>query len=127
MNESSFDQWAIIEVFGHEKYAGHVSSTNVGGHAMILLEVPEVQNMKVTLPAFTKYISLSSVFSITPVGEEYAREMAAKLSKQPISGYEHQQVITQLAKKATEDLTLTEIKKLMDRQALLTGVEEDQD
>lgn len=124
MQPSDFHSWAIIEVFGHEKFAGEVSTAKVGDSSMIMLSVPEIKNEKVTLPGFVKYINHQSVFSITPVSEEYAREMAVQLSKHPVEGYDHQQVIRQLAKHATEQMTLAEMKKLMDRQLLATGEEE---
>ncbi len=118
MENTNFEQWAVLEIFGHEKYAGLVTTETIVGSAMIKLEVPEVTNLEVTLPAFVKLFNHASVYSITPVSEQYARSMAAKLSKQPIQGYEHEQVITQLAKRATEKMTLNEIKKLMNNGLL---------
>lgn len=111
--EEKFSQWAIIEVYGHEKYAGKVSETNIAGVGMLMLEVPEITNQEVTLPGFTKLLGMNSIFSLTIVDEEYAREMARKLSKHPVEGYEHKEVIRQLARKATEEMTLTEIKRLV--------------
>lgn len=131
MNQENltFAHWAIVEVFGHEKYAGHVSTEQVGGVSMLRLDVPEVQNMEVTLPAFCKFLNPSSVFSITPVSEEYAVQMAVKLSKHPIEGYEHREVIKQLAKRATEQMTLAEIRKLTDGGSLISadGGDDDED
>ena len=121
MQQSDFQTWAIIEVFGHEKYAGEVSTAKVGDSSMVMLSVPEVQNHEVTLPGFVKYINHSSVFSITPVSEEYAREMAVQLSKHPVQGYEHRQVIQQLAKKATEQMTMGELKKMLQLDAAQGG------
>ena len=118
MQSSDFNHWAVIEVFGHEKFAGQVSTAKVGDASMIMLEVPEVKNGDVTLPGFVKYINHSSVFSITPVSEEYAIKMASQLAQHPVQGYEHKEVIRQLAKKATEEMTLAQIQKLISNGAL---------
>ena len=122
MQNSDFNHWAVIEVFGHEKFAGEVSTAKVGDASMIMLEVPEVENGDVTLPGFVKYINHSSVFSITPVSEEYAIKMASQLAQHPVQGYEHKEVIRQLAKKATEEMTLAEIQKLMSNWALEASI-----
>lgn len=113
-NQTKFESWAVVQVFGHESYAGHVSEFNMGGASYLRIEVPEVQNMQVTLPSFVKLVNHNSVFDITPVSEEYAKEMAAQLSKHPITGYNHTQVIKQLAKTATEQMTMQEIRKLIE-------------
>jgi hypothetical protein len=116
MQTNDFNYWAVIELFGHEKYAGKVSVQKVGESTMIMLEVPETpksETLGMYLPGFVKFINHSSVFSITPVDEEYAKGMAATLKKQPVAGYEHKEVITALAKKVTSEMTLAEINKLL--------------
>lgn len=114
----SFDQWAILEVLGHQKYAGKVSSQSIAGASMLLLEVPEVKNEEVTLPAFQKFFNTSSIYCVTPVSEDYAMRMAEQLSKHPIEGYDHTMVVKQLAKKATEQMTLSEIKNMISQGRL---------
>jgi len=115
-----FEQWAIVEVYGHEKYAGLIQERTVFGKAMAELIVPEIEATEnyVALPGFTKVISPDSIFSITPVTEEYARAMAAELKKQPIAGYEHQAIIKSAAKKMVKDLTLAEVQNILTHQAL---------
>lgn len=108
MENSTFNHWALIEVFGHEQYAGHVSIEKVGEGAMLRLEVPEANG----LPGFVKFLNQSSVFSITPVSEEYALEMAASLNKQPVKGYNYEQVIRKLAKDTIERMTMAQVKQL---------------
>lgn len=128
--EASFECWAVVQIYGHTTYAGYVAERNLFGKVMCELTVPEVKNQEVTLPSFTKVISPDSIFDITPVSEEYAKIMAVKLSKHPIEGYEHKAVIQQLAKKATEQMTLIEMKNLLSRNPELTpanGTEETED
>lgn len=123
----SFECWAVVQVYGHTTYAGYAAERNLFGKVMCELTVPEVKNQEVTLPSFTKVISPDSIFDITPVSEEYARAMAEKLSKHPIEGYEHKEVIRQLAKKATEQMTLIEMKALLNRNPELIAVNEEEE
>lgn len=117
-NNLDFNCWAIVQVYGHTKYAGHISERLVFGKVMLELTVPEVSNLEVKLPGFTKILNPDSVFDITPVSEEYAISMANKLVKQPIEGYEHSEVLRTLAKKATEQMTMNQIKSLLENNSL---------
>ena len=119
----NFAHWAIIQVFGHEQYAGHVTTEQIGGTSMIKLTVPDVEG-EFPLPGFTKYINISSVFDITPVAEEYAKAMVRRLKKHPVTGYEHQQIISKMAEKAFEELKYAEVKKLVEREKELASLEE---
>lgn len=110
----SFQHHAIVEVFGHEKYAGKITTETIAGTSMYRLEVPAIDG-ETPLPGFIKFINPTSVFSITPVTEEYALEMAKKLQKHPVNGYEHQQVIRELAGRVIEEMKLSEVQKLMAR------------
>lgn len=79
-----FEQWAIVEIFGHQKYAGLVTEQSLGGTNMVRVDIPETPRNR----AFTKFFGGSSIFSLTPVGEEIARAMAANMDKQPVSVYD---------------------------------------
>lgn len=123
--KTNFECWAVVQVYGHTTYAGYIAERNLFGKVMCELTVPEVTNEKVTLPSFTKVFNPDSIFDITPVSEEYAIEMAAKLSKHPIEAYEHKTVIQQLAKTATEKMTLAEMRAMIENgKLLLTDTEE---
>lgn len=79
-----FDHWAIVEVFGHDTYAGRVSEETIGGSSFVRLDVPEIGEQK----AFTKFFGNNAIYSLTIVEEEAARLKAASLEKQPISTWE---------------------------------------
>ncbi|MGC4059383.1 MAG: hypothetical protein QM749_00390 [Aquabacterium sp.] len=46
MNQHTNDEaqalYAIVELFGHQKIAGHISEQTFGGQAMVRVDVPEV-------------------------------------------------------------------------------------
>ncbi len=78
-----FDSWAIVEVFGHSKFAGHVTEQAIGGASFVRVDVPAVNGS----PAFTKLFGASAIYSITPVTEELARKAVKACHSEPISVY----------------------------------------
>ena len=90
MNDEQFDEWAIVEVMGHERYVGHVVETEVAGTAMLRVDVPAAGDRQ----AFTKIIGPKSIHSITPVSEATAKAMAAKRTAVLVQRYEVDPVVT---------------------------------
>lgn len=78
--EASTEQWAILEIMGHERLAGRISDATVAGVPMLRVEVPATDK----LPGFTRLLSGASLFSVTPVPEAAARVVAARLAKNPV-------------------------------------------
>ena len=83
-NAPEFSQWAIVDVMGHSRYVGFVSETVIAGNGFIQVNIPAVRDK----PAWTKIIGPKSIYEITPISEELAREMAAARNDQPIQAYE---------------------------------------
>lgn len=83
-NSNKFDHWAIVEIFGHDTYAGRVSEETIGGSSFVRLDVPEIGEQK----AFTKFFGNNAIYSLTIVEEQAARLKAASLKKQPIETWE---------------------------------------
>lgn len=80
----SFEQWCIVEVMGHQKFAGLVTEQVLGGASFIRIDIPAVGNQ----PEFTKMFGASSIYAITPCTEEVARGVAATLQNRPVSVYD---------------------------------------
>ncbi len=79
----SFDCWAIVEVMGHNRYAGRVTEQAIGGCAFVRVDVPAIDDR---LP-FTKLLGQGSIFAITPCSEEIARVAATQCYGRPIEIY----------------------------------------
>lgn len=79
-----FEQWAILEIMGHQTYAGMVSEQSVGGASFVRIDVPETEGQ----PAFTKLFGAASIYCISPVTEEVGRMMAKRFRKEPVSVYD---------------------------------------
>lgn len=86
-------QWGIVEVLGHQTFAGLVSQQSMFGAAMCRIDVPEIpaytQRYGGDVPAtaaYTKYIGGGSIYAFTPVDEATARA-AARGNSRPVSVY----------------------------------------
>ncbi len=55
-----FEQWCVVEIMGHKKFAGFVTEQSVGGTSFVRIDVPEVAVAGRTLPAFTKLFGVGS-------------------------------------------------------------------
>ncbi len=78
------EMWAIVEVMGHNRFAGFVTEQPVGGASLLRIDVPEVEGRA----AFTKFIGVGSIYAITPCTEETARAFAAHYRLRPFHEYD---------------------------------------
>lgn len=76
--------WAIVEIMGHKRYAGHVAEQVIGGASFVRVDVPKNGERA----AFSKLFGAASIYCITPVSEEAARVAAGRLNEQPLSEWD---------------------------------------
>lgn len=81
METPKFEGWCVVEVMGHNRYAGYVTEQAIGGASFIRVDVPAVDGV----PAFTKLLGGGSIFAITPCTEEIARQAAGRFGSRPLS------------------------------------------
>jgi len=85
MNEQQkFENWGILELFGHLRLAGLISEQTFGSSTMIRIDVPAVSD----LPEYTRFFGVSEIYSITPTTEEIARGVAHTLRAKPVHHYD---------------------------------------
>lgn len=82
--QSSFDQWCIVELFGHQRIAGRVTEQTVGGCAFVRVDVPPIGD----IPGYSRLLGQGAIYAINPVTEEISRAAAAAYRAVPISHYE---------------------------------------
>ena len=83
-----FEGWAVLEIMGHNKFAGLVSEQTIAGHGFIRIDVPEVELENGTkLPAFTKIFGAGSIYAISPCTEETAKAFVAMYRARAFSEY----------------------------------------
>ena len=81
MAAPAFEGWAIVELMGHRKLAGHCSEITIAGAAMLRLDVPSD-------PPVTQFYGGAAIYCITPTTETLARRVASASRPTPVSRYE---------------------------------------
>ncbi len=89
-----FEEWAVLELFGHQRLAGLVTEVQLGGASFVRVDVPEGKKVKLT-----KMYNPSAIYSITPVTEETARMVAKSVSGEPVTRWDVAEMVRD-AKKA---------------------------
>jgi hypothetical protein len=91
--------WAIVEVMGHNEYAGFITAETIAGAPMLRVDVPEVLATAAyqKRDAFTKFLAPSALYAISPCTEHTARLRAAALRKTPFESWSvEKQVVERL-------------------------------
>lgn len=83
-NVASFDEWAIVDVMGHQRFVGRVTEQVVAGQGFVRVDIPATDKVG----AWSKLIGTASIYAITPVSEEIARGMAEERNQVPISRFD---------------------------------------
>ena len=86
---TKFEEWAVVEIMGHKRFAGLVTEQAVGGTSFVRIDVPQIE-LKTgdVLPAFTKLFGAASIYCISPCTEETAKAFAASIRAEGFSRYE---------------------------------------
>lgn len=102
--------WAIVDLFGHQRIAGKLTTQSLGVAALIRIDVPEVtipekqegywddngpsvrRRLRVIPPhkkgGYTRYFGPGAIYSISPVSEELARAAVMQIDAEPVKPYE---------------------------------------
>lgn len=81
--------WAIVEIYGHTKIAGLVTEQVLAGQGFLRVDVPD-------LPAagpykeqagFSRFYGANAIYSITPVSQEIALQVAQSMRVKPVNVY----------------------------------------
>lgn len=97
MTEQANEQYAIVELFGHQRIAGMISEHNLGG-TFIRVDVPAINGRK----AFTKLYGQNAIYGITFVDRDVALAAAEKLSLKPVTAYDLAAVTTEAVRQRLE-------------------------
>ena len=84
MSEEKQEQWAIVDLFGHQRLAGLISEHELGGSSFVRLDVPECGDTA----GFTRLFGNAAIYSISFVTEEIARRVAGYVQARPVQPYE---------------------------------------
>jgi hypothetical protein len=81
---NKFDQWCIVELFGHQRIAGRVTEQSIGGCSFVRVDVPASSKE----PEFTRLFGNGAIYAINPVSEVIARAAAANYQSAPVNSYD---------------------------------------
>ena len=76
-----FEQYAVVELFGHQVIAGLVSEQVIGGQGFVRVDVPAVNGNA----AFTKFYGAGAIYAISPCDEAAAMEAVRRIQPKPIT------------------------------------------
>lgn len=113
MQTETFESWALVELFGHNRIAGKCSEQNVAGTNFLRVDVPETKSN----PSFTRLLGHAAIYAINPVTEEVARALADNINAQPIESWD--------IRKYSEKLQLMIAEKQAERAQETEGEEEE--
>lgn len=104
--QAKFEGWAIVEMFGHQREVGFVTTDTFGTAALFRIDTPEQPEQEIVLkrptyvgetwtpagakvkraasPARTKLVGPGAIYAITPCTEETARKAMEELSHRPL-------------------------------------------
>ena len=97
--KQSFNEWAKVELFGHNVIIGKVSETMLAGGAFLRVDVPAFDK----LPAFTRFYGPGAIYCISPITEEIARGLLASCRNVPVARSELPQIAEKVGSPQTDD------------------------
>jgi hypothetical protein len=84
-------EWAVIELFGHQKIAGRVTEATIAGGSFVRVDVPDDKGRI----KFTKFYGPTAIYAITPVDENVAVSTAQRCDQAPVHRFELPQLAAQ--------------------------------
>lgn len=93
-----FKEWALVELFGHNRIVGLVSEATLAGGAFLRVDVPAFNGEK----AFTRFYRPEAICSLGPISEEIARGLMAVHRNEPVSRYEFPQIAEKVSEAGEE-------------------------
>ena len=85
--QTKFDEWALLDLFGHQQLAGRVSEANIAGQAFVRVDIPDAKGRI----ALTKYYHPNAIYSIAPCEENIAVARAQTIDSAPVKRYQLEQ------------------------------------
>ena len=83
-DETKFEQWAVVNLFGHQKMGALVTEQTVGGVSFVRVDIPATSKGS----AYTRLLGSGAIYSIDFCTEEVARAAAEYASPQPVQSWE---------------------------------------
>jgi hypothetical protein len=104
MDGQKFEQWALVELFGHQRIAGRVSELAIGGCAFVRVDVPELPatDEKPAVQAVTKLYSQAAIYGMTFLDEAACMVFVRQLRIEPIDEWSLRRAMQDLPARGLE-------------------------
>jgi hypothetical protein len=89
--QEPFSEWALLELFGHQRLAGRVTEQQIGGASFVRVDVPEDGKKKGW--KLTRHYNPSAIYSITPITEQTCRMLAQQITAEPVTRWDVQEMV----------------------------------
>ena len=90
--EGKFEEWAIIDLFGHQKTAGKVSEQQIGGTSFVRVDTPPAHGQK----PFTCLYGPGAIYKIAITDEETAPAAAQYFQPAPMDKFQARDLLASL-------------------------------
>ena len=82
--EDAYEGWAILELMGHRRLAGRISSATIAGTTFLRVDIENRAGEHLA----TQFYSGASIYCLTPSTEDVCRAMGDKIKPRPVQRYE---------------------------------------
>lgn len=76
----SFEEWCVLELFGHQRIAGLVTEATIGGCSFIRVDVPKPGEEG---DLYTRYFGNGAIYAINPTTKEEVLKIVSALHPKP--------------------------------------------
>lgn len=83
--KQTFNQWCVLELFGHVRLAGRVTEDSIGGCSFLRCDIPDRETGETKL---TRYFGNGAIYSMTPVTREVAVAVGDGNAQPPVKAWE---------------------------------------
>lgn len=84
MSQEKFEQWCLVELFGHSRIAGLVTEQSIGGQSFVRVDVPATS----TSGGFTRLFGAAAIYAMNPIAEDIVRGLAEQIQAKPITAWD---------------------------------------
>lgn len=100
VQDTDYEGWGILELMGHRKLAGKLSTQKVAGASFLRIDIPARKDTAVeTEFVATQFVNPTSIYAMHPTTEEVARAVAALIAPDPVTKWD----VKALLPKASEE------------------------
>lgn len=84
--QPKFEQWCVVELFGHQRIAGLVTEATIGGCPFVRVDVPTPDG-EGTL--YTRFFGNGAIYAINPTTKEAVMSAVSVLHPRPVTPRDH--------------------------------------